>query len=103
MGYKEIINLISKYLPHPQALQLNQWIDELRKENQTLRDEISGLKERITELTAHPSSVSVNSPPCPNCSTAGRVFYTSPIPRDFVELEGATHECTKCGWKNTKM
>lgn len=36
---------------------------------------------------------------CPNCSSRGQLSYLSPIPKDFVALEGATHECTHCGYK----
>ena len=38
-------------------------------------------------------------PLCPNCSTAHATFRLSPIPADFQSLEGASHECTRCGYK----
>lgn len=36
---------------------------------------------------------------CPNCLTNDRTVIMSPIPTDFVQIENATHECTKCGFK----
>ncbi len=50
--YKKILELIGKYLPNPQAIQLNQWIDQLRKENNNLRDEINALKREVEELSS---------------------------------------------------
>lgn len=38
-------------------------------------------------------------PTCPNCSTESRPFRLSPIPSDFIEIENATHECSKCNFK----
>ncbi len=38
---------------------------------------------------------------CPNCTRGGTVFRMSPVPPDFKELVGATHECTNCGFKTT--
>lgn len=40
---------------------------------------------------------------CPNCSTTSRPFYMSPIPRDFVEIENATHECSHCKYKTRSV
>lgn len=45
------------------------------------------------------SKISSNSPSCPNCSTSIKKIYMSPIPTDFVQIENATHKCTKCGYK----
>lgn len=36
---------------------------------------------------------------CPNCSTSQKTIYLSPIPSDFVGIENANFECTKCGYK----
>jgi hypothetical protein len=36
---------------------------------------------------------------CPNCATNSGAVFMSSIPKDFVLLEGGTHECTKCGYK----
>lgn len=99
IGYSKFVELVSKYLPHPQALELNKWIDELRRENEKLRDEIKGLKERIGDLTSPNHTQPAGIPPCPNCSTAGRPFFMSPIPPDFVKIENATHECPRCHFK----
>lgn len=99
MDYKKLVDTISKFIPHPQALEMNKWIDELRKENQVLRDEIQRLKGEIENLKAPSSARPLQAPTCPNCSTIGRPFYMSPIPKDFVELENATHECSRCKYK----
>ncbi len=95
--YKKIIEIISKYIPSPQALELNKWVDSLKKENQELRDQINTLQKRVDELSS-PSGISSKAPPCPNCSTSGRDFYMRPIPKHFIEFEDATHECSKCGY-----
>ena len=99
IDYRKIIEIVSKYLPHPQAVELNKWIDELRKENDKLRDEIKGLRKRIDELTAPKDNQPKGIPSCPNCSTAERSSFMSLIPVDFIEIENATHECTKCHFK----
>lgn len=92
MAYAGFVELISKYLPHPQAIELNKWIDQLRKENEELRKQIEELK---APKGVQPEGI----PSCPNCSTEGRLIFMSPIPEDFIKLENATHECTKCGLK----
>lgn len=69
IGYSKIIETIFKYLPNPQAVELNKWIDELRKENDALRDEVRDLKGRIGELRAPTINNPVHAPSCPNCST----------------------------------
>jgi hypothetical protein len=99
MDYKKLVEIISKFIPHPQAIEMNKWIDELRKENQDLRDEIQRLKCEIENLKAPSSVTSSQAPTCPNCSTTGRPFYMSPILPDFVEIENATHECSRCRYK----
>lgn len=99
MDYKKLIEAISKFIPHPQALEMNKWIDELRKENQNLRCEIQRLKCEIENLKAPSSANSQQAPTCPNCSTTGRPFYMSPVPTDFVKIENATHECSRCKYK----
>lgn len=53
----------------------------------------------IVELKTPIGIVPPNTAICPNCSTTGRPVIMSPIPTDFVEIENATHECTKCGFK----
>lgn len=98
--YKIMIDWIGKYLPNPQSIQLNQWIDQLRKENLDLKDEITELKNKINDLSLQPIQANLNTPSCPNCSTTERKQYLSPIPKDFIELENSTHECLKCGFKD---
>jgi hypothetical protein len=39
------------------------------------------------------------APSCPNCSTASKRFYLNLIPADFVPIERASHECSRCGFK----
>ena len=99
MNYRDIIQAISKYIPSPIAIELTKWVDELRKENDSLRDEIKTLQGRITELEAPAYTNSPAAPICPNCSTTGRPIFMSPLPVDFIQIEQATHECTKCGFK----
>jgi hypothetical protein len=99
MNYRQLVQTVSQYIPNPIAIELNKWVDELRKDNDTLREEIKAFKSRIVELEA-PGSVSAESAPsCPNCSTSGRPYFMSPLPVDFLEIENATHECPKCGFK----
>lgn len=43
--------------------------------------------------------VSSGKPQCPNCSTTQKNSYLRPIPRDFVEIESASWECSICGYK----
>lgn len=38
-------------------------------------------------------------PSCPNCSTSKQRFLLSPVPKDFVAIEQASHKCTRCGFK----
>ena len=99
MDYKKLIETISSIIPHPQALEMNKWIDELRKENENLRDEIKHLKDENENLKAPSSARPTQAPTCPNCSTTGRLVYMSPLPKDFVEHENATHECSHCQYK----
>ena len=50
-------------------------------------------------LTDAAPLLSSSSPQCPNCSTKRKPVYLSLLPRDFVEIEQASHECTACGFK----
>ena len=75
----------------------------LHEANIKLREERLSLNERIQELEAEieglksASAVGPNGvPTCPNCSTASKPFYMRPVPRDFVSIMNATHECSKC-------
>ena len=65
----------------------------LTKWRSTLRD------RQTSELPA--ADASSSSPKCPNCSTASKAVYLRRLPRDFIEVEGAAHECTKCGYKRS--
>ncbi len=62
IDYKTFINLISKYIPTPQGIELNKWIDSLRKENEELREEIKILQDRIKLPTNLHLSVSTCKP-----------------------------------------
>lgn len=99
MDYRKIIQTISQYIPSPIAIELNKWVDELRKENDSLRNEVKILKQKIADLESPTGNQIIKEPTCPNCSTVGRPSFMSPIPRDFVDIENATHECPKCRFK----
>jgi len=96
MDYKKILETISKYLPNPQAIELNKWIDELRKENDNLREEIKTFRHRIADLTSPKTDIAPDLPKCPNCTTSGRPFYMSACSNDEKEISGGTHICSKC-------
>ena len=51
--------------------------------------------ERIFQINSADDSL----PYCPNCSTEEKKFYMSPIPKEFIELENANYECSKCKFK----
>lgn len=53
--------------------------------------ECLGVKPRVSSIV---DSSGGSMPSCPNC-----LAYMSPIPRDFVAIEGATHECPQCRTK----
>jgi hypothetical protein len=99
MDYRKMIQAISQYIPNPIAIELNKWVDELRKENDTLRDEVKMLKAKIADLESPSANKTIKEPSCPNCSTVGRPFFMSPISNDFIEIENATHECPRCKFK----
>jgi len=74
---------------------------------QALNGAIKSWKEACVQKTPnyvdvrksiHPTKSS-KTPVCPNCSTGIKSAYLSPIPRDFVELEGAEWECPQCQFK----
>jgi hypothetical protein len=59
-------------------------------------------KSHVQGVQSEPPAVAVGqsgAASCPNCSTSRQRFFLSPIPKDFVAIEGATHECTRCGFK----
>ena len=76
MEYHEAINLIRKHIPEPEAGRMCVWLEDF-----------CGGKNKLSKDV------------CPNCSLPGNPFFLSPIPVDFVKLENATHECTKCKYK----
>ena len=76
MKEEEALSLIRTYVPEPQATELCTWVIETRAKGYSPKE-----------------------PVCPNCSMPGRPFYLRPIPRDFVQIEGARYECSKCGYK----
>jgi len=39
-------------------------------------------------------------PTCPNCSSSIKPVFMSPIPKGFIELEGAEWECSGCQFKS---
>jgi len=98
LNYLKIVELVTKYFPHPQAVELNKWIDQLRKENENLSLEVKELKKQIEELSLPMDFQPEGVPKCPNCSTVSKPFFMSPLPKDFIEIQDATHECTKCAF-----
>lgn len=79
MDYEKAVNLIRKHVPEPEAGHLCAWLTSVVSD-----------RAPVTE------------PTCPNCSAPGKPFHLRPIPRDFVAIEGATHECSKCGYKRAR-
>jgi hypothetical protein len=75
---------------------------KLREENLELKDKIRSFERKIEELSEAKGSGPSDVPICPNCSTTGRPFYMRPVPRDFIEIMNATHECPKCEY-NTRV
>lgn len=55
-------------------------------------------KKTINRTSQKPFGIG-SSPTCPNCSTSDRSIGLNPIPPDFIEIENATHECSRCGLK----
>lgn len=80
MDYEEALRLIRMHVPEPEAKRVCDWLG-----------------------TAVSSRVGASEPLCPNCSVPGKPFHLRPIPRDFVAMEGATHECSKCGYKRSRQ
>lgn len=76
MDYDQAAALIKRYVPEPHASELCRWLS-------------STLQPARQQLP----------PNCPNCSRSDRLYPMRPVPPDFVELENATHECARCGFK----
>jgi len=75
---------------------------ELREERLSLKERIQDLEAKIQELSSASAPGPGGVPTCPNCSTSSKPFYMRPVPRDFVSVLNATHECPKCKY-NTKI
>ncbi|OGV50775.1 MAG: hypothetical protein A2017_12840 [Lentisphaerae bacterium GWF2_44_16] len=69
---------------------------ELREERLAFKERIQELEAEIERLKAASSIGPSDVPACPNCSTASKPFYMRPVPKDFVSIMDATHECPKC-------
>ena len=95
-----IQSLILKFQAE-QAL-LHEANTELREERLVLKEQVQKLKTKIEELSLAGTKGPNEVPICPNCSTSSRPFYMRPVPRDFVSILDATHECPKCKY-NTKV
>ncbi len=74
---------------------------KLREENLTLKERVHQLQAQLTEMSSARPIAPAGVPTCPNCSTKAQPFFMRPVPRDFVEILGATHECPRCKF-NTK-
>ena len=90
-----------------QALILNIQAEqsELHNANTSLREERLALKERIQTLEAQIADLSSPArtvpqgvPTCPNCSTASKPCYMSPLPDQFKTIMNATHRCPQCNF-----
>lgn len=68
----------------------------LREERLSLKQRIQELEAQVAELTSACSARPTGVPTCPDCSTKSQPFCMRPVPRDFVDLMNATHECPKC-------
>jgi uncharacterized protein with PIN domain len=75
---------------------------QLREERLSLKERIQELETQLAESAAAPSPALDGVPTCPNCSTKSKPFYMKPVPRDFVRILNATHECPKCKY-NTNV
>lgn len=91
-----------------QALMLDMQSEQasLHEKNTDLREEKLSLLERIRELEKEIASLKSSFiagangvPICPNCSTASKAIYLSPLPKDFAKIEGISHEHTTCGFR----
>lgn len=81
----------------------------LHETNVELRETVLKLKERIQQLEAEkaklvatPVAGPSDTPTCPNCSTATKPYFMSPVPPNFVRIMNATHECNSCNY-NTRI
>ena len=75
---------------------------ELREGKLSLKKRIQELETEIQKLSAASAAEPDGVPMCPNCSTSSKPFFMRPIPKDFVEFENATHECSRCNYKVKK-
>ena len=79
---------------------------DLESSNWSMQPHLNGAimhwKENCTQQSGNRVSAysqpSTGKPFCPNCSSSRR-FYLSPIPPDFVRIENANWECSRCGYK----
>ena len=69
---------------------------ELREERLTLKERVQELEVEVERLKSASAVGPSGVPTCPNCSTASKPFYMRLVPRDFVSIMNATHECPKC-------
>lgn len=75
---------------------------QLREERLAFKERIQELEQKIRELSSSSSTVQDSDiPTCPNCSTSSKPFFMRPVPRDFVAIMNATHECPKCHYNTT--
>lgn len=75
---------------------------QLREERLSLKERIQELEAKVAELSSASSAGPSDVPTCPNCSTKSKPFYMKPVPRDFVDIMKATHECPQCEY-NTRI
>ena len=96
------LNTIQSLILNIQAehAELHETNIKLSEERLSLRERIRVLEAQVAELSSASSARPSDVPTCPNCSTKAKPFYMRPVPRDFVSILNATHECPKCKYNS---
>jgi len=68
----------------------------LREERLALKERIQALESEIADLSSPAGAVPQGVPTCPNCSTASKPCFMSPLPDQFKTIMNATHRCPQC-------
>ena len=68
----------------------------LREERLALKARIQALESQIADLSSPVNGVPQGVPTCPNCSTASKPCFMSPLPDQFKTIMNATHRCPQC-------
>lgn len=70
----------------------------LNEERNSLLQRIRDLEAEVVRLKSTTKMDRPSTPTCPNCSLPSDPVFMRPVPRDFVSIQNATHECPKCGY-----